>query len=101
MADKDQAATNAASGAAPALDNSPQANLDPATTISTSGAPVQIVPDVDMGHPAVDANPRERSTEKMNRIDFNDPSLPATEAVEQALGMKIEAEAAKPAAKKA
>lgn len=47
--------------------------VDPATTFSTSGAPVQVVPDVDPDHPAVDNDPRANTTPLMNRIDFNDP----------------------------
>lgn len=61
------------------------ADIAPATTIDPSGAPVQIVPDVDMDHPAVDANPRSNTTENQNRIDFNDPSLDGREVVEKAL----------------
>jgi hypothetical protein len=60
-------------------------DIAPATTIDPSGAPVQIVPDVDMDHPAVDANPRSNTTENQNRIDFNDPSLDGREVVEKAL----------------
>lgn len=61
------------------------ADIAPATTIDPSGAPVQIVPDVDMEHPAVDANPRSNTTGNQNRIDFNDPSLDGREAVEKNL----------------
>ncbi len=56
--------------------------IAPAATIDTSGAPQQIVPDVDMTHPAVDADPRAHTTAVQNRIDFNDPSLDGPEAVE-------------------
>jgi hypothetical protein len=92
MADKpDTAATNAASDSAAALNTGKPADLPPAETITPAGAPVQIVPDVDMSHPAVDANPRERTTDLQNRIDFNDPSLPSTEAVEQKLGKQAKA----------
>ena len=56
-----------------------------ATEIDTSGAPQQIVPDVDMAHPAVDADPRANTTEQQNRIDFNDPTLDGREVVEAAL----------------
>lgn len=58
-----------------------QANLAPATQIDPSGAPVQIVPDVDLTHPAVDANPRKGTTVDQNRIDFNDPNKSGAEAV--------------------
>lgn len=61
------------------------ADMPAATTIDPSGAPVQIVPDVDMEHPAVDANPRSNTTENQNRIDFNDPTLTGAEAVEKNL----------------
>lgn len=61
------------------------ADIAPAATIDPSGAPVQIVPNVDMDHPAVDANPRSNTTENQNRIDFNDPSLDGREVVEKAL----------------
>lgn len=57
------------------------AKIAPATDIDTSGAPQQIVPDVDMSHPAVDADPRAGTTEAQNRIDFNDPKKPGHEAV--------------------
>ena len=56
-----------------------------ATKIDPSGAPVQIVPDVDLNHPAVDADPRANTTADQNRIDFNDPSLDGSEAVEKNL----------------
>ncbi|PNU02513.1 hypothetical protein [Novosphingobium guangzhouense] len=61
------------------------ANIPAAETIDTSGAPQQIVPDVDMSHPAVDADPRGGTTEVQNRIDFNDPTLSGREAVEKIL----------------
>lgn len=64
----------------------------PASTFSTSGAPVQIVPDVDPDHPAVDNDPRKNTTPEMNKIDFNDPR--PTEVVRAE-----EAEAAAKAAK--
>lgn len=56
-----------------------------ATEIDTSGAPQQIVPDVDLTHPAVDADPRANTTADQNRIDFNDPTISGQEAVERAL----------------
>lgn len=58
------------------------ADIAPAKKIDTSGAPQQIVPDVDLSHPAVDNNPREGTTVDQNRIDFNDPKLSGAEAVE-------------------
>jgi hypothetical protein len=61
------------------------ANLAPATEVDAAGAPQQIVPDVDMSHPAVDANPRANTTVGQNRIDFNDPTISGQEAVERAL----------------
>ncbi|MCW2395884.1 MULTISPECIES: hypothetical protein [unclassified Sphingobium] len=67
------------------LDNSGAANIAPASEINTSGAPQQIVPDVDMSHPAVDADPRANTTADQNRIDFNDPTISGREAVERSL----------------
>lgn len=58
------------------------ANIAPATEFSTSGAPVQVVSDVDPTHPAVDDNPRANTTVDQNRIDFNDPTISGAEAVE-------------------
>lgn len=52
-----------------------------ADTIDTSGAPQQIVPDVDMSHPAVDADPRANTTADQNRIDFNDPTREGIDVV--------------------
>lgn len=63
----------------------PESGVKPAGTINPSGAPDQIVPDVDMSHPAVDADPRANTTADQNRIDFNDPTLSQSEAVEQNL----------------
>ena len=70
------------------------ANIAPATTFSTSGAPVQIVPDVDPSHPAVDNDPRAGTTLLQNKIDFNDPTKPGHQVVAERLGMKVEADAA-------
>ena len=64
------------------------AKIKPATTINPSGAPDQIVPDVDMTHPAVDANPREGTTTQQNRIDFNDPRKPGSQVVVDSLAQK-------------
>lgn len=61
------------------------ANIPAATSISTSGAPQQIVPDVDLSHPAVDNDPRAGTTVEQNKIDFNDPTLTGAEAVEKNL----------------
>ncbi|NVD43480.1 hypothetical protein [Qipengyuania atrilutea] len=56
-------------------------NVKPAETIDTAGAPQQIVPDVDMDHPAVDNDPRAGTSAEQNKIDFNDPDLSGSEAV--------------------
>lgn len=61
------------------------ADIAAATTIDTSGAPQQIVPDVDLSHPAVDADPRAGTSVEQNKIDFNDPTLTDVEAVERNL----------------
>lgn len=60
-------------------------SIPAAKKIDPSGAPVQIGPDVDLSHPAVDADPRANTTAEQNRIDFNDPSLDGSEAVEKNL----------------
>lgn len=62
------------------------ANIPAATDFDPSGAPIQIVSDVDPSHPAVDDNPRRGTTVDQNRIDFNDPTISGQEAVEKALG---------------
>jgi hypothetical protein len=67
------------------LDHSGPANIAAATSIDTAGAPQQIVPDVDMEHPAVDNDPRANTTETMNRIDFNDPHRSGSDVVTDAL----------------
>ena len=87
--------TNDTSNTATAAEQgtSAQANIPPATTFTPSGAPVQIVPDVDPSHPAVDNDPRESTTVLQNKIDFNDPTITGAEAVANALGMKTPAEA--------
>jgi hypothetical protein len=41
--------------------------------------------DIDVDHPAVDNNPRAGTTDRQNRIDFNDPNLKDRQAVEQNL----------------
>ncbi|WP_342657127.1 hypothetical protein NPJ82_09235 [Sphingomonas sp. NY01] len=83
--------------------NTTKAAVAPATEIDTSGAPQQIVPDVDMTHPAVDNDPRAGTTTEQNRIDFNDPTISGADQVAINLGMKTEGEAhaeAEAAAKK-
>jgi len=64
--------------------------VPPATEVDTSGAPQQIVPDVDMAHPAVDNDPRAGTTADQNRIDFNDPTISGQEAVERNLKGKAD-----------
>jgi hypothetical protein len=59
----------------------------PATEFNPSGAPQQIVPDVDPAHPAVDNDPRANTTAEQNRIDFNDPTKSGSEVVAEQLGM--------------
>jgi hypothetical protein len=66
------------------------AKIDPATTVDAAGAPQQIVPDVDLSHPAVDDNPRAGTTSEQNKIDFNDPTLSGQEAVEKNLADRAE-----------
>lgn len=61
------------------------ADIAPAGKVDTSGAPQQIVPDVDLEHPAVDNDPRAGTTVEQNQIDFNDPTLTGQEAVEKSL----------------
>jgi hypothetical protein len=63
----------------------PENGVAAATEIDPSGAPHQIVPDVDLDHPAVDADPRANTTAEQNRIDFNDPTIEGHEAVERNL----------------
>ncbi|WAJ29322.1 hypothetical protein [Antarcticirhabdus aurantiaca] len=57
----------------------------PATEFDPSGAPDQVVADVDPSHPAVDNDPRAHTSADQNRIDMNDPTLPGAEAVERNL----------------
>lgn len=70
------------------MDTSDSNTPPPADKIDTSGAPQQIVGDVDMSNPAVDADPRADTTEDMNRIDFNDPYLSGPDAVAKMLAGK-------------
>lgn len=65
----------------------PSADIPPATEIDPSGAPHQIVPDVDLDHPAVDADPRANTSVDQNRIDFNDPAREGVDVVSDELGM--------------
>ena len=73
------------------------AAIPAAETIDTSGAPQQIVPDVDLNHPAVDNDPRANTNEKQNRIDFNDPTAEGVDVVSEELGMTKPDDADKPA----
>ena len=66
-------------------DDAKDNGVKPAETVDAAGAPQQIVPDVDMEHPAVDADPRAGTTAEQNKIDFNDPALSGSEAVEKNL----------------
>jgi hypothetical protein len=79
------AVTTDDTAAKPATDTSAtDSGVEPATTFSPSGAPHQVVPDVDPDHPAVDNDPRKNTTADMNRIDFNDPTKTGAEiAAEQ------------------
>jgi hypothetical protein len=84
--DRPQADTSGNSASASAVeDGGKPADIAPATEVDPSGAPVQIVPDVDLSHPAVDADPRKGTTAAQNRIDFNDPNLSGGEAVAKML----------------
>lgn len=68
----------------PPAEGSKPANVAPATSIAPSGAPEQVT-EFDMDHPAVDKDPRAGTTQDQNRIDFNDPTLSGSEAVERNL----------------
>lgn len=63
----------------------PDNGVAPATEIDTAGAPQQIVPDVDLDHPAVDNDPRAGTKAEQNRIDFNDPTKDGYEVVAEQL----------------
>jgi len=63
------------------------AEIIAATSFDPSGAPAQVVPDVDPSHPAVDVDPRANTTAEQNRIDFNDPGKPGVDVVSEQLGM--------------
>ena len=62
-----------------------QNGAKPASEMNPSGAPEQVVDDVDVSHPAVDNDPRADTTAMQNRIDFNDPTLSGAEASAKAL----------------
>lgn len=62
-------------------DEKADAKIKPATEFEASGAPHQIVTDVDPSHPAVDNDPRAGTTVEQNKIDFNDPTISGAEAV--------------------
>lgn len=68
------------------------AKVEPATEFEASGAPHQIVDDVDPSHPAVDNNPRAGTTVEQNKIDFNDPTLSGAEAVAKNLAEQAKGE---------
>lgn len=71
-------------------DKAEESGVAPATEFEASGAPAQIVPDVDPAHPAVDNDPRKGTTPDMNKIDFNTPAAvqPEHEQVEENLQAK-------------
>lgn len=73
------------------LDTSGAANLAPAKTLDAAGVPQQIVPDVDLTHPAVDNDPRARTTVNQNAIDFNDPRISGAESVKRNLEAQAKA----------
>lgn len=80
-------------GTASQLDTSGEANIAPAKAFTPAGAPDQVT-DIDLGHPAVDNDPRAGTTANQNKIDFNDPTISGSDAVAKNLGMKTEAGAA-------
>lgn len=79
-----QAATSTVLSTASALDTSGAADIKPASDFSPSGAPRQVT-HIDVDHPAVDNDPRAGTTITQNKIDFNDPTLTGSEAVEKNL----------------
>ncbi|WP_242140863.1 hypothetical protein [Sphingomonas sp. TREG-RG-20F-R18-01] len=81
----DDTKTTSTPGIRADLDTSGPAGIPAAADFSTSGAPVQIVPDVDPSHPAVDNDPRAHTTLDMNRIDYNDPTIDGPEAAAKML----------------
>ncbi len=62
-------------------------DLAPATQIEPSGAMIEptIVERIDTSHPAVDNKPRKGQPKVANQIDFNDPTISESEAVERNL----------------
>lgn len=62
-------------------------NIKPATEMAASGAFIEpeIVERIDVEHPAVDNHPRKGQPKIANQIDFNDPNLDSSEAVEKNL----------------
>lgn len=58
-----------------------------ASNIEASGAIMEpaVKSAIDVSHPAVDNNPRAGTTERQNKIDFNDPTLKSSEAVQENL----------------
>ena len=50
------------------------------------------MPDVDPAHPAVDNDPRARTTVAMNSIDFNDPALSGPDAAARMLARRAKSE---------
>ena len=78
----------------PEGDATDSADIAPATEFAPSGAPIQPVPDVDLTHPALDADPRANTTADQNRIDFNDPSRAGVDVVSEQLGMTAPADIA-------
>ena len=79
--------TDTKKSAAKSADN----GAKPASEFDPSGAPQQIVDDVVPAHPAVDNVPRANTTADQNRIDFNDPTISGSEAVERALKAQAKA----------
>jgi hypothetical protein len=69
----------------------------PASAMDASGAFVEpeIKERIDVDHPAVDNNPRAGQPAIANQIDFNDPTRPGHEIVEEAT--RVSAKAAKEA----
>lgn len=69
--------------------------LAAATEAAASGALIEpaIVAAIDTSHPAVDDNPRDRSTADMNRIDFNTPSALTSQEAEAAKALTEQGEA--------
>lgn len=65
------------------------ASISPAksSNIEASGAIMEpaVKSAIDVDHPAVDNNPRAGTTERQNKVDFNDPTLKASDAVQENL----------------